>query len=139
VRDTIPLRDLGELFGRVFGYLGQKGIAPAGAPVGIYYDPEFDEEAMDVEVAVPVHGEVPEGGHVTGHMLPAVDEMACVVHQGSYETIGATYSAAMAWIEANGYRIAGPTREVYIQGPESGEDASTYVTEVQVPVARAEG
>ena len=30
----------------------------------------------------------------------------------------------MAWIEANGYQVAGPSREVYIQGPESGDPAA---------------
>ena len=92
---------------------------------------------MDVEAAVPVAGSVPVGDRVTGRQLPAVEEMACIVHQGSYDTIGEAYSRLMAWIEANGYRICGPNREVYVQGPESGRDPSTYVTEVQIPVEKA--
>jgi effector-binding domain-containing protein len=137
VRDTIALGDLGQLFGELFGYLGQRGIAPTGAPVGIYHSHEFSESAMDVEVAAPVAAEPPSAGRVSGRTLPAVNEMACVVHQGGYDTIGGTYGQVMAWIEANGYQVAGPTREVYIQGPESGDDASTYITEVQVPVVKS--
>ncbi|HID64340.1 MAG TPA: hypothetical protein EYP49_16610 [Anaerolineae bacterium] len=63
--------------------------------------------------------------------------MACIVHQGSYDTIGEAYNQLMTWIEANGYRICGPNREVYVQGPEPGRDPSTYVTEVQFPVEKA--
>lgn len=92
---------------------------------------------MDVEVAIPVIGSIPEGERVKERELPAVEEMACIIHQGSYETIGGTYGQLMAWIEANGYRMAGPVREVYVQGPESGGDPSTYVTEIQLPVEKA--
>jgi effector-binding domain-containing protein len=63
--------------------------------------------------------------------------MACVVHQGSYETIGVTYGEVMAWIEDHSYRIAGSPRETYVKRRESGDDPSTYVTEIKVPVERA--
>ena len=138
VRDVIPTyRDIGQLFGEVFAYLGRHRITPAGPPIGIYHDPEFREQDVDVEVAVPVTGSIPEGERLKGRELPAVEEMACIIHQGSYETIGGTYGQLMAWIEATGYRMAGPVREVYVQGPESGDDPSTYVTEIQLPVEKA--
>lgn len=138
VRDIIPTySDISQLFGEVFAHLGQHKVGPAGPPVGIYHDKEFRERDADVEVAVPVTGSVPEGERVKGRELPAIDEMACTVHQGSYETIGEAYNRLMAWIEANGYRITGPCREVYVRGPESGRDPSTYVTEVQFPVEKA--
>jgi len=95
------------------------------------------ERDVDVEAAVPVAGSVPAGARVTGRELPAVEEMACIVHQGGYDTIGEAYSRLMAWIEANGYRITGPNREVYVRGPEPGRDPATYVTEVQFPVGKA--
>ena len=138
VRDVIPtLSDIGQLFGEVFAYLGRHRISPAGPPLGIYHDQEFCEQDADVEVAVPVAGSVPEGERMKMRELPAVEEMACIIHQGSYETVGGTYGKLMAWIEANGYRMAGPVREVYVRGPESGGDSSTYVTEIQLPVEKA--
>jgi effector-binding domain-containing protein len=137
VRDTVPVGGLGQLFGEVFGYLGQRGVNPVGPPVGIYHDQEFREEAVDAEVAVPVAGSVPEGERVKARELPGAEQMACLVHEGSYETVGGTYGQLMKWIEANGYRVTGPCREVYLQGPESGGDPSTYVTEIQFPVEKA--
>jgi effector-binding domain-containing protein len=137
VRDTVPIAGISQLFGEIFAYLGQRRVSPVGPPIGIYYDEEFREEAVDIEIAVPVAGPVPEGDRVKGRELPAVEEMACMVHEGSYETIGGAYGRLMAWVEANGYRMAGPVREVYLQGPESSRDPSTYVTEIQFPVEKA--
>jgi effector-binding domain-containing protein len=137
VRDTVPTSGISQLFGEVFGHLCQHSIAPAGPPFAIYYDEEFREEAIDVEIAAPATGAVPASERVQARELPAVEQMACLIHEGDYEAIGGTYGQLMAWIEANGYCIAGPVREVYLQGPESGRDPSTYVTEIQFPVEKA--
>jgi effector-binding domain-containing protein len=136
VRDTIPMSQLGQLFGEVFGYLGPRGLAPVGPPIGIYHHEEFNEEAMDVEVAVPVSGAVPASERIKNRQLLAVEKMACIIHEGGYETVGGSYGQLMTWVENNGYRMCGPVREVYVRGPESGEDSSTYVTEIQLPVER---
>ena len=45
-------------------------------------------------------------------------------------------TALMRWIEANGYQIAGPSREIYFTDPNSGVPPSEYVTEVQFPVRK---
>jgi len=138
VRDVIPTySDIRRLYGEIFAHLGRHRIKPAGPPLAIYYDQEYRERDVDVEAAVPVAGAVLAGERVTSRELPAVEEMACLVHQGSYEETGGAYSRLMAWIEARGYRIAGPCQEVYVRGPESGDDPSTYVTEVQIPVEKA--
>ncbi|WP_331000720.1 GyrI-like domain-containing protein [Nostoc sp. NZL] len=44
------------------------------------------------------------------------------------------YAALVSWIEANGYKINGANREVYIIGC-NDQDHDVYVTEVQFPVS----
>jgi effector-binding domain-containing protein len=68
--------------------------------------------------------------------LPAAT-MAATVHHGSYNTIGEGHEAVFKWIEANGYRIAGPDREIYLYNtmPICLDDPS-YVTEIQYPVEK---
>jgi effector-binding domain-containing protein len=137
VRDVIPTYgDVGQLFGEVFGYLGSQGVNPIGAPLAIYHDGEYREQDVDVEVAVPVANKVPGNNKVNYQELPAVAQMACVIHHGSYDSISQAYNAVMSWIDKNGYRITDHDREIYLVGPGQG-DPSSYVTEIQLPVEKA--
>jgi effector-binding domain-containing protein len=58
---------------------------------------------------------------------------ACLVHQGSDETITEAYLAARSWIETHGYAIAGPLCELYWQGGVAQDDGSA-ITEIRYPV-----
>jgi effector-binding domain-containing protein len=138
VRDTIPTySDLKTILTRLFAGLGQRGLRPTGPVLAVYYDPEYREHDVDVEAAVPVIAASPGEGAVTVRELPGAETMACVLHEGSYDSISQAYTALMTWIEANAYRTTGPNREIYLRGPESGGDPATYVTEVQFPVEKA--
>jgi effector-binding domain-containing protein len=137
VRDVIPTYgDVGQLFGEVFGYLGSQGVNPVGAPLAICHDDEYREKDVDMEAAVPVAGKVPGNKRVKFKELPAVAQMACVIHRGGYDSISQAYNAVMAWIDKNGYRITDHDREIYLQGPGQVEPSS-YVTEIQLPVEKA--
>lgn len=124
---------LGTLYGELFGPLMGRAEF-AGPPIAIYHDPEFKDEDVDVEVAVPIQGGLPQGVPAEVRELPG-GEMACAVYRGPYEGIGEAYHAIMAWLEPNGYRIAGPVREQYLRGPGDSNDPAQYVTEIQVPAA----
>ena len=135
LRDTAPAYSaVGQFLGEVFAHLGQHRVSPAGPPISIYHDHEYREKDVDVEAVVPVTGAVPEGERVKARELAAV-EAACIVHQGSYDTLEGTYGQLMCWIEANGYSISGPIREVYMEWQE--DDPSGNVTEIQIPVENA--
>ena len=47
------------------------------------------------------------------HALPAAT-MATAVHQGSYNTLIQAHEVILKWIEANRYRLVGPSREMYL-------------------------
>ena len=65
--------------------------------------------------------------------LPEV-EVASTTHYGAMETIGESWSALMRWAAEQGFDPSGPGREIYHES--SGPDQSTWVTELQQPVAR---
>lgn len=128
---------VGPLFEELFGALGRHHLAPAGPPMGIYFDEEYKEKDVDVEAAVPIAGgSLPAEGAVRVHELPAT-LVASVMRKGPYDDFTPAYQALMEWIAANGYRIAGPNRELYLVGPEAGVPPGEYLTEIQFPVARS--
>jgi effector-binding domain-containing protein len=138
VREVIPTyEDIGRLYGMLFKHTGRHRARPAGPPFSIYYDEGFRENDVDVEAAVPLSKDIPQGERVKVRELAPAEEMACTVHKGSYDTMGEAYNHLLTWIEANGYRICGPNREVYIKGPGLLTKPANYVTELQIPVEKA--
>ena len=137
LRDTIPTYShVGQLFEEAYGFLGQHGIPPVGAPFEICHDEEYRESDVDVEIAVPVAADIPSGSRLVLRDLPPVESAACLVHEGPYETLTSSYSHLMQWMDANGYRIVAPTREVYVRGPDEADDPAGYITEIQAPVEK---
>jgi effector-binding domain-containing protein len=79
---------------------------------------------------------VPNKGRMCVETLPAAT-MASTVHHGPYNTLGDAHEAILKWSEANGYRIVGPDREIYLYNAMPiRQDDSSYVTELQYPVAK---
>ncbi|MBI1878797.1 MAG: MerR family transcriptional regulator [Chloroflexi bacterium] len=58
------------------------------------------------------------------------------VRVGGFENNCQSYGAIGLWVEDNGYRIAGPGREVLIQPPRT-DNLDEMVTEIQFPVEPA--
>lgn len=143
IRDTISgYADVGALFAEIASHLqGREPEPPPDMPyLALYYDAEYRDQGVDVEAAVPVSRGVRGGGRVTIRELPALETAASVVHTGAYAGLSAAYRALLAWSQTHGYRLNGPTREVYLQGGamlSTGHvDPNTFVTELQSPVER---
>jgi effector-binding domain-containing protein len=149
LRDIVPTyADQGSLWGELDAYLARHKLNPSGPCLTIYYDTEYKESDVDLEVCEPVSGSPQSQGRVTVRELPGVETMACVLHQGNFETIGQTYTALLTWIEANGYHIAGPNREVYLRAYAASGSSVEYpadyltdtpderLTEIQFPVEK---
>ena len=137
LRDTVAnYQSVGPLYEALFAALGRHGVAPAGPAMAIYYDEEYRESDVDVETAVPIIGGSLPAGRAVIRELPGA-EMASLVRQGPYDDFSPAYQALMGWIEANGCRIIGPNREIYLRGPGEGVDPADFVTEIQFPVVQA--
>lgn len=116
---------------------GSDEIAPCFC---LYYDEEFTATNIDMEFAFPVNAACPPtidlggGRQMTTRDLPVVQQAACTVHKGDYSGLNDAYVALGRWIEANGYRVVGPPREVYLVG---GGAPADNITEIQFPVEKA--
>ena len=67
--------------------------------------------------------------------LPAIATAAVLTHRGDMPSIGGSWMELMSQVVDDGYRIVGPTREVYVEaGPETPE--SEWVTDLVAPVEK---
>lgn len=135
---------VGTLYREVYEALGDHVQEALGANPGaggttlvMWFDTEFRPRDVDGAAAFIVRRRVPERGRMRVHELPAAT-VAATVHHGSYETIGDAHEAVFRWIEANGYQVAGPDREINLYNrPPIRRDDPTYVTEIQYPVEKS--
>lgn len=144
IRDIVPAPpEQGSLWKELDEYLaGQRSQLLEMPCLSVYYDEEYKERDWDIEVCIPVGSSLPETRRVKIYSLPGVDSMASTIHHGPFTRIDQAYQALMRWIDANGYRVCGPAREVYLKeavqaaGDVSQTDPDT-ITEVQFPVEKA--
>jgi effector-binding domain-containing protein len=138
--------DQSSLWKELECYLEARGVHPSGVCLSLYHDEDTREHEWDIEVCEPIESELPETEKIKVRSLPEVTTAACVVHAGPFVTIGEAYEAIMKWIDANGYRIKGPGREVYVRAsiPNVTDDQTGVsqtdpgtVTEIQFPVEKA--
>ena len=127
---------LDRLFDQVHDHIQQQGAKAIGPGTTVYYDQEMVEQDISVGACLSYEGSVVDGEQVKVTQLPEVETMASVIHHGSFSTMNLAYSAILKWIEANGYHISGPNRELNIEY-ERGGDQSRFVTEIQFPVEKS--
>jgi predicted transcriptional regulator YdeE/DNA-binding transcriptional MerR regulator len=166
IREVVPgYHDVMPLFRELRALLRAQNVVPhATRPcLAIYYDAEYRDQGVDAEAAAPLSSSLRGTPRTVIHELPGAETMACVIHQGGYEGLPRAYETLITWIEANGYRVTGPNRDVYLKGAEAGPGTVTglapagefssardagpagdvspaqpaeYITEVQFPVER---
>ena len=102
----------------------------------IWHDQDYRDHDVDAEATISLNARIPETATVKVYDLPG-GLMASTVHNGAFNKLHLAYNALNAWVEANGYEIKGPTRELYhyAQDPLSFDD-ETYVTEIQMRVEK---
>jgi effector-binding domain-containing protein len=138
---------ISDLFEEIEAYVGQFGARAVSPPLMIYHDADYQEQAQDIEVVIPIHADVPTTERVKVYTLEGSATTACIVHVGSYESMGRAFHLLLRWIEDNGYEIVGAMREVYLrfgadnvgyQLPDAylAESAAEFVTELQLPVRK---
>ena len=138
-RITIPTNDLvpeylGPAYREVYDYIRKQGAKDTGPCFGLWHSPADVYENEDAEAVVPIDRPLPGTDRVKVYELPPT-QVAAVVHQGEFEDFTQGHAALLEWIDANGYKIVGPYREIYIQHEK--DNLSNSTTEIQFPVEKA--
>jgi DNA-binding transcriptional MerR regulator len=128
--------NLGPVFGRlvpeVLAQIDASGAEP-GLMVAWYEQPD-DEGAVVLHAGFDIGDQDVDGNEQVQIVDLPVVEVASVVHQGSMETVEPAYVALVTWIEDSGFRLAGRSRELYLEWNDA--DYSRNVTELQMPISR---
>jgi len=104
---------------------------------------DLDADRLDLEIGFSLLRATNSSVRLAGDYmlrageLPAVDTMATIVRPGTNPASHTSFGAIGMWIEANGYEVAGPCREVFLEpvtGPPGFEGA---LVEIQFPVRAA--
>jgi DNA-binding transcriptional MerR regulator len=112
-----------------------------GPFAGIVYTDGFTLRNNDVEFGYllkkPVEDPISLSEEYVLRMreLPAVQTMATAVQTGGPDLVFVALGRIGQWIEANGYRIAGPYREIGVELPSSGT-FDEMIIEVQMPIEK---
>jgi DNA-binding transcriptional MerR regulator/effector-binding domain-containing protein len=115
-----------------------RALQAAGRPLlepGIFWYDADDDERMTVHVSYVAEPEPVPGEGYDVVELPELPTAATLQHRGDMSGIGESWSMLMERVVADGYRVVGPCREVYLEadGHEPGPD---WLTELQAPVER---
>lgn len=123
VKQSEISKALHEIFPKVYGYAGQKGIQPS-APLAKY---TVDGEKFEVEGGIVVPDGTKGEGDIVTSDLPA-GKAAFTVHVGPYEKLPETYKALTAFLKAKNLKPSNIGWEIYISpGQDKPEEAKTEV------------
>ncbi|MER6017353.1 MerR family transcriptional regulator [Streptomyces anulatus] len=126
---------IGPLYERLLPLLEGAGLRPTGPGIARYEDAPEGGGAIVVHAGVTVSAPVGPVGDTEVRVveLPPF-EAATIVHRGAMDDVLSTTHTLARWLDANGYRSTGYSREVNLECP---PDQGSWVTELQEPVAKA--
>jgi DNA-binding transcriptional MerR regulator len=130
---------IAELGAAVHGRLPASAL---GALMCVAHAEEFELDRIDLEAGFVLVAEprapvlLSNGEPLTARSLPAVERMAACVRVGLPEHAHLITARISRFVASNGYRLAGPSREVFLERPRLDRMESAIV-EMQFPVEKA--
>ena len=123
-----------DAFMKLYSAAAQQGISMTTAPFGIYWNSPNDtaEEELKWEIGVPV----PDDKELAAPVVLKKWEHTTVIQrdfEGAIdgEELQAVFFAMHEWIEANGYEMAGPMLERFLNTP-SADEKGEWIGKMQI-------
>jgi DNA-binding transcriptional MerR regulator/effector-binding domain-containing protein len=138
LRGIIPhYRDEFTLWERLGRFMGENAVEGADDGYSTYFDEEYKESDVDVEIAIPVKAFGKNTGEFVYKEYPEIPLAAVVRFSGPFD---GGYDAATGklagWMEKNGYVFAGHLRGHVIVSPDTDKNPENWLTELQAPVKK---
>jgi len=119
------------------GIFFKQGLMPAGNFFGMYLNSpaEVKEEELQWRLAFPVAADAAVAAPLQKGES-RVTKIASYMYVGPYEKVGEAYGKVFAFIEAQGYKPAGPIMEKYLDMNPQAVKPEELRTEICVPVVK---
>jgi effector-binding domain-containing protein len=127
IKGVVTMRTISAIADRlpeVFGWLGARGVEPAGAPFFRYNRIDMDT-TLEIEAGVPLAAPVTGQGDVLAGVLPA-GRYAVLAHTGHPDDLRAVTARLLDWAAAEG--LAWDVRETS-EGDRWGCRLESYLTD----------
>lgn len=97
---------------------------------------EYKTHDIDIEYCEAVTRRGTDSELVRFKELEAVPAAVCMYHHGNYNALPQTFAQLYAYVENEGYKLAGSPRFSYIDGIWNKQNEEEWLTEIQIPVSR---
>ncbi|MCB0620847.1 MAG: SRPBCC family protein [Saprospiraceae bacterium] len=133
VRQTISWDQMQSFFGQNFGAimvaLQANNLQPTGAPSGLYYSWDEENQQTDMAAAIPTSGQADFGEQVTTIEVPAGKALV-IDYYGGYSGSGEAHYAMEDYIKARCLEMREPVVEEYVTDPGSEPDSTKWLTRI---------
>jgi effector-binding domain-containing protein len=123
---------VGDMPEKLMNEIASQGINPVCSQIWKYTGCDGNPETVfDLMICIPVDK---QGEDRNGFEFLTLETFTCAthLHKGSWSEIAAAYCQLMGEITANGSKITGASREVYLNC--DFEDPSSCLTEIQLEI-----
>ena len=125
-------------FAKLMAWMAAGG-QPMGPPFAIFYEDPEKTPAKDLtcKLAFPTAAGATATPLVVVEPMPEYTAALCT-YKGPYEGSGEIWKICGKWVTDNGYVTAGAPIEVYLKSQGDKVPPSEYITEIRMPVKKAE-
>ena len=107
---------------------------PPGYCFTIEHNKEYRPSNIDIEYCEQVEEMGEDSAIVQFKRLEAIPKVLCMKHMGPYERFYESFTEAFAYMEEQGYKIAGSPRTSYIDGIWNQDDPEQWLSIIQIPI-----
>lgn len=117
---------------KVFGFVEGLGVEIAGAPYLAYSNGNEDFTQFDVELGIPVEGEIAVSGEFFMSKTCA-GKAVTAMHKGAYKDVETVYIALMGYMAENNLESTGVYYDYYINDPADTPE-NELLTQIVFPI-----
>ncbi|MDD5507335.1 MAG: SRPBCC family protein [Bacteroidales bacterium] len=117
---------MGEMYGKLMGFITERNIRIAGPPYTISYSWDYNKPFV-FEAGIPIQSPAAGEGDIMASEIAAGD-VVCAPYYGPYDDMGALHEKIQLYLAAKHIQYVGYPWEVYMTDPQTEPDSTKWLT-----------